>query len=466
LNASIEAERPALTGTTIAALMLACAQAPLGSTMIAVALPSIGHALGRELALVTSLLVTSYLIVNIVGQSPGGKLGDVLGHGRALKLGMILQAAGALVGLCASDLGLLVVSRCAMALGGAMVVPATMALLRTHVATDRRGRVFGLVGATMSLSAAIGPPLGGELVSLFGWRAIFFVSLPCLAVAAVLARISPLPRTQMQQHTSAREFVRRFDWLGSLLLAIGLAALVVGSKAEGGARVLAVAACAATITVFVIWELRSKSPVLDPRLFRERPFAAGSTIVALSNFSMYGLIFSLPQFFQQARGATPSEVGRVLFLMMAATFLTSPIGGRLNDRIGARMTALAGLLPMLVSMLWLRHMTSMQVPLDAARPLVLLGIGIGLSSAPAQSSAMSSVSIERSGMAAGATSTMRYLGGVLSVLMLGTLLGGARGAADLAGQQTAGTAFAVAAALATVMCLALPGRLSKREVPA
>jgi MFS family permease len=460
LNAAIEAERPGLAGVTIAGLLLAAAQAPLGSTMIAVALPSLSHALGRDLALVTSLLVTSYLIVNIVGQSPGGKLGDVIGHARTVRLGMALQAAGALVGLCASQLGLLVVSRCTMALGGALVMPATMALLRVHIAAERRGQIFGLVGATMSLSAAIGPPLGGELVSRFGWRALFFVSLPCLALAAALTRLSPLPASTAVKGTSLPAFLRGFDWLGTLLLAAGLAALVLGSKLDGTRRGLVMGLCLATTALFIVWELRCKSPILDPRLFKERAFTAGSSIVALCNFSMYGLLFMLPQFFEQVRGATPKQVGRVLFIMMAVTFVTSPFGGRLNDRIGARMTALAGLLPILLSVLWLRDLSGLRVPLDATGPLVLLGFGIGLSSAPAQASALSSVSSERSGMAAGATSTMRYLGGVLSVLMLSAILGGPRGANGIDAYETATRAFAIAAALATAACFALPGRLA------
>jgi EmrB/QacA subfamily drug resistance transporter len=451
-----------LSGITIAGLLLASAQAPLGSTMIAVALPAIGHALHSDPALVTSLLVTSYLIVNIVAQSPGGKLGDVLGHARAIRLGMMLQAVSGFAGLFASQLSLLVLSRCALALGGALVIPATMALLRMHVAPERRGRVFGLVGATMSLSAAIGPPLGGELLGRFGWRAIFFVSLPCLAAAAALTRVAPPPSSHTAGRMSLGEFARGFDWLGTLCLALGLGTLVAGSKLEGNLRLLAVVASLTCTAAFIVWELRCKSPVLDPRLFTQKAFAAGGSIVALVNFAMYGLLFLLPQFFQQVRGATAKEVGRVLFVMMIATFVTSPIGGRLVDRIGARATAFAGLVPMLIGVLWLGRATALQVPFDAAPALVLMGIGIGLSGAPSQASAMASVPAARAGMAAGATSTMRYLGGVLSILMLSAILGSAHGTVSIAAHETAGTAFAIAAALATLASLALPGRLSAR----
>jgi MFS family permease len=438
--------------------LLAAAQAPLGSTMIAVALPSITLDLHADPALVASLLVTTYLIVNIVSQSPGGKLGDVLGHARSIRLGMGLQALSGLVGIFASRLGWLAFSRCALALGGALVIPATMALLRLHVPAERRGRVFGLVGATMSLSAAIGPPLGGKLVTSFGWHAIFYVSLPCLALAAVITRLAPPPAPGPGRRTSLREFARGFDWTGSALLTASLVALVIVPKLHGAALWAAIAACAGFAFAFVRWELRCASPVLDPRLFQRRAFSAGSAIIGLSNFAMYGLLFSLPQFFQQVRGAKAEQVGAVLSAMTLATFVTSPLGGRLADRIGARGVALAGLCTMLAGVLWLGHAAALRTAFDAVGGLVLLGVGIGLSTAPAQAAAMAAIDSARSGMAAGATSTLRYLGGALSILMLSAILGGEHNTITAAAHETASIAFAVATAIATVTCLALPGR--------
>jgi MFS family permease len=454
LNASVQHNPTRLSSTTLAALLLSAAQAPLGSTMIAVALPAISHALHRDLALCTSALVTSYLIVNIIGQSPGGKLGDALGHTRTLRLGMAVQALGGIIGLCASQLGALVLSRCTLALGSALVVPATMALLRMQVAPERHGRVFGLVGATMSLSAAIGPPLGGELVGHFGWRAIFFVGLPLLGVAAVLLGVTPEPAHSTERTIGMHELARGFDWAGTVMLALALAALVIGGRRAGIERLLYCAAFVVTGVAFVLWELRCKSPVLDPRLFTKARFTAGSTLIALSNFAMYGLLFALPQFFQQVRGASSKDAGRVMFVMMLAMFVTSPFGGRLNDRLGARATALLGLVPTLCALLWLRQLDMLLVPADAAPALILLGIGTGLSNAPAQVCALSSVPSAQSGMAAGATSTMRYLGGVLSILMLSTWLDKQTGVGPY---LMVTTAFCISASLAVLVCLWLPG---------
>ncbi len=438
----------------LAALLLAAAQAPLGSTMIAVALPSISQALHRELSLVTSLLVTSYLIVNIVGQSPGGRLADALGHARTVRIGMFLQAVGSCVGFFSQGLVGLVMARALLACGGALIVPATMALLRVHVPAERRGRVFGWVGATMGFSAAIGPPIGGELLGLFGWRSIFVVALPCVALAAVLTRIYRLPASHTERKTLGA-FARSFDWIGSLLLTVALATLVISSKGPVALRWPLLGAGLVTIVAFVFWELRQRDPVLDPRIFRVRAFSAGSGVVALQNFSMYGLLFELPGYFERVRGAQAHAVGRVLFAMMIAMFICAPLGGRLTDRIGPRKTALIAVLPGLAGMLLLRHIGSFLVPSDAIPALVLLGIGLGLSGAPAQTSALTSVSGERSGMAAGATSTLRYLGSVVSVLTLGALLGGDQ-MADVTAHAHTIDVFCIGYVLASLGCLALP----------
>ena len=133
----------AIGGAAMTAMLIASAQAPLGSTLIAVALPSVGAGLQIDVMLATSLLVSSYLIVNILLQAPGGKLSDVVGHSRILWIGMTLFGLGAVTGLVAPGLGLLTAARCIMAVGGALVVPATLALLRIHVPVERRGRIFG-----------------------------------------------------------------------------------------------------------------------------------------------------------------------------------------------------------------------------------------------------------------------------------------------------------------------------------
>ena len=447
-------ESAGLAPATLAALLMAGAQAPLGSTMIAVALPVLCQSLGVEPGLATSALVTSYLVVNIIAQSPGGKLADVLGHARTVRLGMALYAAGALIGLVAPGLALLALSRCTMALGGALVIPATMALLRLHVPGTRRGRVFGLVGSIMGLAAAVGPPLGGELVARFGWRSIFCASLPFLAVAALVLVRHPPPRDATAAAPARAGELERFDWIGSLLLAAALAALVLGSKAHGFGRPLAFVASLGGLVLFVRWESRRSQPVVDLTLFAQRSFSAGSLVIALANFAMYGLLFELPQLFRAAQGTSPEVMGHTLFAMMLAMFVSAPIGGRLNDRIGPRRAALLGIAALWAGCVWLLLPSALASPTASVPPLVLVGMGVGLSGAPSQAAALSAVPRESAGMAAGVQSTLRYLGGVLSITLLSSITGDT--AVDWQAHRILVGAFVAALTLALGLCLALP----------
>ncbi len=445
-----------LSGLTTAALLIAAAQAPLGSTLIAVALPSIGAGIGSDLVLITGLLVTGYLVVNVVCQGPAGKISDLVGHARVLRTGIVLYALGAVCGLLAPGAGLLFVSRCMMAAAGAFVVPATMALLRLHVPPARRGRVFGLFGATMGIAAASGPALGGEIVSQFGWRAVFLANLPFLAISALLLHAFPVPRRASPVPVSASGLARRLDGPGIGLLALALGLLIWASRLDGTAFAAALVLAGLAGAAFALWETRTGAPVFDPRLFRLPAFAAGTLIIALQNFAMYGLLFQLPQFFSVFRGADPRDIGYMLFCMMVGMVAAAPVGGQLADRVGARRAALFGAVVLLAGMALLWRLGRFDAPADAIPALLILGLGLGLCNAPAQSASMGAVDPDRAGMAAGVSSTMRYLGGILSILVLGGVLG-SDDAVSIARHEIMIGLFTAAIAGSMLLGLRLPG---------
>ena len=231
--ASVPHEPPRRPGPSFyVGMFLAASLSPLGSTMIAVALPSIGSELGVGSGALTQWLVSSYLIVGIATMSPGGKLGDRIGHRRALVIGMAIYGAGSIAGFTLANLPSLAFARIAMAAGGAMSVPATMALLRNLVPPERRARTFGYFGSVMGTAAGIGPLVGGELTALFGWRSVFIANIPVILLAYFLIRRSPefeaSPRSGTDSEASSRSGASlrsgaappspSFDILGSVLL--------------------------------------------------------------------------------------------------------------------------------------------------------------------------------------------------------------------------------------------------------
>ncbi len=379
----------------VAAMALAAALAPLNSTMISVALPAIGKTFATSESVLTQALVTSYLLTSIVMQAPGGKLGDVFGHRRALVLGQVAFFAGAALAIASPSTLVLAAARVIMATGGAFIVPAATALLRTELPAARRGRAFGAFGATMALAASVGPIVGGTIAGAFGWRAMFAVTLLLVPATYVLAR-TPMddgaPVTRPSITPSARtppwERMRAFDWQGTLLLAATLLTFVLGAgkRGGGGASPLLVVLSVVLFAAFIAVEKRVAQPVVTLSLFTRPAFVAGAAVIALHNFAMYALLFELPTVMGMVHGASASRTGPMLAALTVPMVVASPIAGRLADAWGARLTLLVGTLVALAGMLGL-----MASPLALRPPLLAslaaLGFGFGLSTPPAQAPA-------------------------------------------------------------------------------
>jgi EmrB/QacA subfamily drug resistance transporter len=437
----------------LVAVALSAALAPLNSTMIAVALPEMSRALGADSNVLRQGLVTSYLLTNIVLQSPGGKLGDRLGHRRSLVLGQLVFAMGAALAYLWPVLTVLTAARILMGAGAAVLAPSATALLRTELPEAVRGRAFGAFGAVMALSAGTGPKVGALLVGHFGWTSIFLANVPVLLISALLARTAATGTSAARAPAAAPP---RFDVLGSVLLGASLVGIVIGL--ENAHLRWALGAGALGLLPFVLWERRAADPIIDFALFKRRTFVGGSVIIALQNLAMYSILFELPQVGGRLFALGPREVGNTLVAMMATMVVVSPFAGRASDRFGARAMALIGCL-LAVSGMVVLALGPLHALTDAVPALIMLGAGLGLTSAPSQSAAMSDVPREKSGMAAGLTSTMRYFGGVAGLSVLGVVLT-EKPAREVVVHEhtTAVVVFGVALLGAFGCAFALPGR--------
>ena len=415
---------------TLAGLALAALLAPLNSTIIAVALPTIARAFEATPALATRWLVTAYLVVTIIAQSPAGKLADLWGTSRVLTLGRAMFGLGAILAAFSPSLAVLGAGRVLMALGGAFTIPTVFAYLRNTVPHERRGRVFGLFGAIMGAAAAAGPIVGGFLTSRFGWHSIFVVNVPVVLLSFALV---PPRRAETKGRAAA------FDFAGGALL--GMTVLLLVAAIERVNLFLALGALAA-LAAFIVRERRATDPVLDVHLFARPAFAAGSAIVALQNLAMYSLLFLIPFFI----GRGPAGTGRLLLLFTAGMVVASPVGGRASDAIGPRIVAMTGGL-VATAGAWLFVTSGPLIP-----SLILMGVGIGIATSPSQAAAMSAVEAKEAGVASGALSTMRYVGGVIgSGLVALIVAGGLTRDARL-------MVFPAVLLISAFAALALPGR--------
>lgn len=403
----------------IVALALGATLTPLNSTMIAVALPSMGEDFQVSSSDLTLWLVSSYLLVNIILQSPAGKLGDIVGRRRAFMIGLSLFAIGALIATLAPYLPVVATSRVLMAAGGAMLVPNAMALLRNVIPEHRRSSAFGYFGALLSASAAVGPMLGGMLTEYFGWKAIFLVNLPLLLISWVLVKSDTTYVRPAADSDAARP---RFDFIGMGLLCLSLCILVIGLKSDDFWPAIAVLLGTLGLVVFTRWEKFTRHPLVDVQLFRRRPFVIGGVIVGLQNLGMYALLFQLPFLLKTRYLLEPASIGQLLLIMMIFMVFLAPAGGRMGEHFGVRNTILSGLCVSIAGLIMLLYTTGSHALLWMPVSLALVGSGIGMVTGPAQSAALSAVPAEQSGVAAGILSTMRYLGGIAGITIISTIL--------------------------------------------
>ena len=435
--------------------------APLNSTMIAVALPAITLDLGAGAA-ATSWLVTGYLISMASLQPVAGRLGDRLGRRRLILGGLLGFGVASLGATLAPNLPMLIVCRVAQAISGAVVLPNGDALLREIIPDERRGSRFGMIGSAIGLAAALGPVVGGLLVSTAGWRAMFAVNLLLVVPALVLAW-RHVPRVA----ASTERIVRPgFDWPGAVMLSTVLVGLGLLLSRGGGLPPLMLIVATGGLLVLLVGflrrELRHPEPVVQPRFFTQPAFAAATGAVGLSNLAMYSVLLVLPILWAR-EGRPAAEVGTMLGMMAAAMVVASPVGGRLADRLGRRLPTVLGLTGMMLGALTvgLAVLAGLGAVWAVLVGLAILGAGLGLATPGMQASALESVERQSAGAAAGAYSTSRYLGSIVGSALLAGLASTLPSGLGGTGNDGVAAVFAVvvaAAGLSALLGLRLPGR--------
>ncbi|HKG57067.1 MAG TPA: MFS transporter, partial [Candidatus Limnocylindrales bacterium] len=273
---------PAMLGIAAGAILV-----PLNSTMLAVALPSVMTEFSVGPSTVASL-VTLYLGAVAVALPASGSLGDRFGHRSTFLVGVVGFGLASLLAATAASFAILALSRVLQAASGALVSTSSTALVRATAPQARRGAAFGLFDGLTSVSAAVGPFVGGVIVGGFGWRSLFTLSVPIALLAAVSVAVIVRGRASPAVGGAGR----RIDIPGLALLATFLVALLIaiGAIAVPSLQLAAAVACVPLLAAFLRYELRSPAPAVDPRLFAARPFAAavagvaGATVVLHASF--------------------------------------------------------------------------------------------------------------------------------------------------------------------------------------
>jgi DHA2 family multidrug resistance protein len=381
-------------------------------------------------------------------------------------------ATGSLLAALAPNLTILVVFRIFQGLGGGAMMPVGMAMVYELFPPDQRGTALGIWGEASMAAPALGPVLGGYLVTTVSWRWLFLINVPIGYVGLVVAR-------RLLRDTGYREH-RTFDATGLGLVGAGLILLLLAfSEAPewgwGSPTVLVMMAAGGLLTAaFVVYELRVEQPLIDVRMFKIGTFSLTMVIVGLATLLQYGRLVFIPLELQTLRGYSALKVGFILTPSALGAAVTMPIGGRLTDRIGSKVPVVFGSLLLTVSAWLLANLSYTSSILSIVIMLSIGGLGTGFAIMPNTVAAMNSVSARFTAQASAARSTCRQVAGALGVAILSSIVAARIGAVSAVadtpkdlGQGAYNAVFYVAAAaglLSALLGLGLPGRRRTKEV--
>ncbi len=403
----------------LTSLLLAAFAINVDTTIVNVALPS----LVRELHASNSQLqwvVDAYNLLFAASVLAAGSLSDRFGRKGMLLAGLSVFGLASLAGGLTDSPGQLIVARAVMGVGSAMVFPSTLSLI-TNVFTERgeRARAIGLWGAITGAAIALGPIAGGWLLQLSDWRSIFFAMTPVAVLAGVLvARYVPTSRDPHAPEVDRAGFALSTATVALLVYTI----IEAPSHGWGSTRTLISFVITAALAVaFVTWERRTEHPMLDLSLFGNPRFTAASASVAISFFALSGFIFLVTQYFQFLKGYGPLSTGIRLLPVASCVAIASIVGAKLAVRVGTKLIVASGLLAMGAFYLWVASTSVSTGYATIAAQMVVLGTGMGLTSAPATEAIMGVVPKAKAGIGSAVNDTTRLLGGTLGVAVIGSV---------------------------------------------
>ncbi|MFI5780219.1 MFS transporter [Nocardia sp. NPDC051570] len=426
-TASLRLERriPVAMRLRILALIAICLAellVVLDNTVVNVALPSIAVQLQARMSGL-QWIVDAFTLAFAGLLLALGHLGDRFGRRRVMVIGLAGVAVMSGAGALSTNLGQVIAARAGMGVFAAAVFPATLALIINLFPEARaRAAAIALWTSMAGVAVAIGPITGGYLLQYFSWHSVFWINVP-IAIIAIAAVLTFVPESRAE-HTG------RLDIVGIVLSLIAVATLVwtiIEAPKQGwlsGRSVAGYAISVALLVIYVAWELRVSSPVLDVRLFRIRRFSVPAAAITVSYFCAFGFLFLITQYFQGVKEYSALQFGIHSLPFAAAVGFGAPIATLVAQRIGTTATVITGLL-MLATGMYIAGQVKVDTPYlgPVVIAMVLMGVGFGVVQGPSTESIMGSVPLEEAGAGSAVNDTTREVGGTLGVAVLGSIMG-------------------------------------------
>ncbi|WP_139487937.1 MFS transporter [Brevibacillus dissolubilis] len=405
---------------------------PLNSSMVSVAVPRLQHVFQLDFTEVSWILFSFY-IASAIAQPIMGKASDLFGRKRIFLTGLLVAFVASLLAPLSPNFGWLIVFRIVQSIGTSMMVAVGMALVRIHM-TEKQGTALSVLSIFLSGAAAIGPFIGGVLLHWWDWHAIFFVNIPFVIASFLLAwRTIPKdePPTSVGGNMSLRKWMMMVDASGILLFTVGLVALLVGllsAKSSGHVSLFHVMVGLIGLVLllaFIRHELKTASPFIPLRIFATYPAMTWVNVeFMLVNVLFYSLFFGLPSYLQLVRHVNEFDTGILMLSLGLGSLVASPLAGRWIDKSGPRPALLVSAILMTLGSVWIVTLDQTSPVISVCMALVAFGISNGLNNVGMQAALFKSSPKDIIGVASGLFNTSRYLGTILSSLLIGIVMGG------------------------------------------
>ena len=395
----------------------------LDNSVLNLALPPIARDLGSSTSQL-QWIIDAYILVFATLLLATGAIGDRYGRKRVLRIGLALFGIGSLCAALSNSSEMLIFFRAFSGLGAAMIMPSTLSILVDAFRDPKeRAKALGVWASVFALGAALGPLIGGTLLDYFHWGSVFYINLPVVVIALSLAYFFV--------RESKGESAPKLDIPGILLSAIGLFVLIYGIIEAGvqgwgdSAVLLYLGIGILVLFLFTLVEKNVSQPMLPLGFFKNMSFSIAGLAMLLTLFAMAGAMFFWSQYFQSVQGYSPFASALRTMPMGLIIFATSILSARIAGKIGTKMSVSGGIFLMGLAFFYL----SQTLEVDTSYPpflvgILVMGIGIGMTSAPATNCIMGSVPLSRAGVASAMSNVTRQIGLALGVAVLGTVLNG------------------------------------------
>ncbi|WP_416296095.1 MFS transporter [Paenibacillus illinoisensis] len=405
---------------------------PLNSSMISVAIPRLQNVFQLDFTVV-SWIIFSFYIASAIAQPIMGKASDLFGRRRIFLSGLVVSFVASLLAPLSPNFGWLIVFRIVQSVGTSMMVAVGMAIVRIHI-TEKQATALSMLSIFLSGAAAIGPFIGGVIIHWWGWPAIFLVNIPFVVTSFLLAwkhipKDDP-SKTSVARNMSFRKWIELIDAYGVLLFTVGLVALLVGllsAKSSGQIsfnNVIVVLIGFVGLGAFVRHELKAKAPFIPLRTFAKYPAMTWINVqFMIVNLLFYSLFFGLPSYLQIVRHISEFHTGMLMLSLGLCSLIASPIAGRWIDKSGPGPALLMSGMLMTFGSMWIVTLDQTSPVISVCLALAAFGISNGLNSVAMQAALFRSSPKEMIGVASGIFNTSRYLGTILSSLLISIVMG-------------------------------------------